>query len=945
MYTNTDTLINKLSELELLIKEQNYDIVAVTEVLPKNVNHDIENFVLEGFTCITVTQGRGVCLFVKEGIDVFRLSEVEANFNPCIVCKLILPNKESFIFGVVYRSPSSEMVDNQRLNSLLNTLFSVYSNERIFLTGDFNYPEINWDEEVCNKGADHPASMFLDTVQQNYLFQHVTEPTHYRALQHPNILDLILTNEQDLMGGIEYFPPLGKSHHPVLDFKLHLEHKPYSGPLNEKYNFGKGDYDAMREFMSVVPWSELLSDSFSVDKCWANINTVVHEAMDKFVPRVKLNKFSGKGRRDPIPTTVLDKIRLKRRHFKMYKKYPTRENYNAYAKARNQVKWETRKLVTSREKRLAEQAKTNPKCFYQYVSAKTKPKETVSNLIKDDGSLTQSDTEKADVLNSFFGSVFTSESDGDVPVFDCGQTLDTNTVVVSEQQMCKALQALKVNKSPGPDEISPRVLRELASELSFPLTVLFRRTMSEGKIPIDWKEAEVKPLFKKGDKSSASNYRPVSLTSVVCKVFEGFVRDQLCDHLVKNGLLSDDQFGFTKGRSCVTQLLVTVNEWMSALDDGLSVDAVYMDLKKAFDTVPHLRLISKLKGYGIKGELLQWISDFLKDRTQYVTVNGNSSERIRVTSGVPQGSVVGPSLFIYFINDMPAQVECKTKIFADDTKAYAIVDENTESRDLIQRCIDRLVEWTNKWLLEFNSQKCKVVHLGKNNPQHQYEMRDRDGVRGLEASQAERDLGVIIDPSLNFETHINETVKKGNRLAGLLVRTITNKSTDIMVPLYKALIRPVLEYGNPVWCPFLRKHIDLLEGVQRRFTKKIINMSNLEYSERMESLRLPSLEYRRLRGDLIEVFKIVHQYYDLVTTSSLFTFSNNDITRGHNFKLTKTFSKTRQYQQFFTNRVVTTWNNLPTEAVNATSLNAFKNQIDKYFKDIMYSTNLEIRKF
>ena len=374
------------------------------------------------------------------------------------------------------------------------------------------------------------------------------------------------------------------------------------------------------------------------------------------------------------------------------------------------------------------------------------------------------------------------------------------------------------------------------------------------------------------------------------------------------------------------------------MDDHIPVDAIYLDLRKAFDTVPHIRLINKLKGYGIRGKLLDWIEDFLHERTQYVDVNGETSQKSNVTSGVPQGSVLGPILFIYYINDMPSNALCPIKIFADDTKLFSAINSDDDSK-ILQLSIDNIVEWSKTWLLEFNNAKCKVLHLGKNNPHLNYFMPDGNL---LESSEAEKDLGIIVDPLLNFERHINETVNKANRLAGLLVRTITNKSPDIMIPLFKSLIRPLLEYGNVVWSPYYRKHIDAIEKVQRRFTKKIYNTNNLEYQERLSLLKLPSLEFRRLRGDLIEVYKIVHDLYDPVTTSTLLTITNLNKTRGHDYKLTKNRTYTRQFQCFFTNRVTTAWNDLPSETVNAASLNIFKNQIDQLLMHYMYSTNWEI---
>ena len=764
------------------------------------------------------------------------------------------------------------------------------------------------------------------------------EPTHHRVLQQPNVLDLIFTKEDDFVSELVVLPPLGKSHHSVLTFELNFKRKKGFIPTSTKFIVSKGDYEGMREHVGAVDWNGILNDEATIDECWKGVSGVILGACDKFVPRARVSK-GGMRRRDQIPTSLLDIIRKKRKAFKTYKKFPTQENYNMYARARNQVRRASRKNAKEREHKLAREAKRNPKAFFRYVNDKTKPKETISKLKKDDGSFTENDQEKANVLNNFFGSVFTKVETDDMPEVKSKCNTEIDSVTITEKQMMKELESLGVNKSPGPDEIHPRVLKELATQLSRPLTYLFNRTIMAGKIPSAWKTAEVKPIFKKGDKFSPGNYRPVSLTSVVCKIFEKFIRDQLCAHFNDNNLLAKDQFGFTKGRSCITQLLVTMSDWVGSLEDGESIDAVYLDLQKAFDTVSHDHLLHKLKVYGVGGRLWKWIEDFLKGRSQKVNINGIKSEVILVTSGVPQGSVLGPILFLYFINDLPECVDCNVKIFADDTKAYSSVNENIESKFKVQNCIDNLVTWADTWLMKFNGKKCKIMHLGKHNPMHKYYMREGADVRALEATVVEKDLGVFVDPGLTFEAHINNTVLKANRLSGLLIHTITNKSKEIMVPLFKSLVRPVLEYGNPVWSPHLRKNIDLVEGVQRRFTKTIQGTNNMNYQERLAFLHLPSLEYRRLRGDLIEVYKMIHGFYDQTTTKKLLTLCEDERTRGHAYKLFKNTTNTKVAQTFFTNRVTNEWNNLPSEAVNASSLNAFKNSLDRVYHNILYSVN------
>ena len=221
-------------------------------------------------------------------------------------------------------------------------------------------------------------------------------------------------------------------------------------------------------------------------------------------------------------------------------------------------------------------AKKNPKALFQYINTKTKGKDTIPDLIKPDGTQSSSDAEKCTLFNNFFSSVFTREGEGELPIFERTVNEKLDTISITEEKMHRALNSLKEAKSPGPDEIHPRVLKELAEQLAYPLKTLFNKTMKEGKIPVKWKRAEVRPIFKKGSKQNPGNYRPVSLTSVVCKLFEGFIRDALYTQLTSNHLLSSKQYGFCKGRSCVTQLLGTLHDWLVYLDDNIPVDCMYL---------------------------------------------------------------------------------------------------------------------------------------------------------------------------------------------------------------------------------------------------------------------------------------------------------------------------------------------------------------------------------
>ena len=419
---------------------------------------------------------------------------------------------------------------------------------------------------------------------------------------------------------------------------------------------------------------------------------------------------------------------------------------------------------------------------------------------------------------------------------------------------------------------------------------------------------------------------------------EKIIKNQLNNHLKINNLLAKEQYGFVSGRSTDTQLLTSLMNWQKALDEDVPVDVIYMDFKKAFDSVPHVRLVKKLKSYGIEGNLLAWIEDFLKDRIQHVKVNNSESQERPVTSGVPQGSVLGPTLFIFFINDLPSISTVPTKIFADDTKAYSRI-QNQQDQTNLQQTIDLMHDWTVKWQLHFNESKCKVLHLGHNNQRLEYYIgKDSNRIK-LEETTLEKDLGVHVDRDLTFEQHIDKISKKATSKCARILKNFTYRSKEVLVPIFKTIVRPILEYANTAWSSGLRKNINEIEKIQKSYTKHIFQVKHLNYEQRLERLNLPSLEYRRFRGDLIQTFKIARNLYDKESVETLFKFKEDDRLRGHKYKVTKYYFNKVQFKHFFTNRVSNHWNNLPSHIVEAESLNVFKNKIDAHFKDKMYTVN------
>ncbi len=329
----------------------------------------------------------------------------------------------------------------------------------------------------------------------------------------------------------------------------------------------------------------------------------------------------------------------------------------------------------------------------------------------------------------------------------------------------KLMNGINPNKASGPDNIPCRVLKELAEELSPILAALFNQSLSTGELPSDWKQAHVAPIFKKGNQHDPANYRPVSLTCVVCKMLEHVICKHVLNHLEDHGILSKYQHGFRKHHSCETQLLLTLHDLQGYRNERVQVDMAVLDFAKAFDTFPHRRLMNKLSHYGIQGHLHKWIFSFLSQRTQRIRVDGELSEEAQVLSGVPQGTVLGPLLFLLFINDLPHRVSSQVRLFADDCLIYRPIHSHDDCVKL-QKDLDALKDWGDMWGMRFNEKKCNIMRIAcsKSPFVHLYELNSHT----LEQVKDAKYLGVTISEDLTWANHITSTVNKANSTLGFL---------------------------------------------------------------------------------------------------------------------------------------------------------------------------------
>ncbi|CAM4408569.1 unnamed protein product, partial [Caretta caretta] len=373
-----------------------------------------------------------------------------------------------------------------------------------------------------------------------------------------------------------------------------------------------------------------------------------------------------------------------------------------------------------------------------YIRSRKPSKQPVGPLDdRDTKGALKDDKVIAEKLNEFFASVFTAEDVREIPKpepsFVGDKSEELSQIEVSLEEVLELIEKLNSNKSPGPDGIHPKVLKELKCEIVELLTMVCNLSFKSATVPSDLKRANITQIFKKGSRGDPGNYRLVSLTTVPGKLVETIVKNKIVRHIEEHKLCKS-QHGFCNGRSCLTNLLEFFEGVNKHVDKGDPVDIVYLDFQKAFDKVPHQRLLRKLSCHGLRGMILSWIENCLKDREQRVGINGKFSEWRGVTSGVPQGSVLGPILFNLFINDLEKEVNSEVAEFADDTKLLKIVKKD----------LTKLSDWATKWQMKFNVDKCKVMHTGKNNPNYTYNIMGAN----LATTNQEKDLGVIVDSSL-----------------------------------------------------------------------------------------------------------------------------------------------------------------------------------------------------
>ena len=881
--------------------------------------------------------GGGSCIYVHNTIK----AESLANFSApdSLGISVNINNKTTKIL-CIYRSQNLNEIERlELLNSIKN--FKQDPNEELQIYGDFNLPNVKWDSGFVNcprNTVDRFFTVqieFLEALLEKGLTSLISDGTVTRrrmvdGVLQESLLDQILVSNYNVVENVETLSPFGKSDHiPILvTYKIKNN---VSYIKTEKQIWSKFSSDQILQLGNGINW-EYSSEELSSNQMWEELSGKL-SSISGHVPKRKL-KCSKNG--DIVSKPPWDNSALKRKRkqkdlaWRNFDNNPTPENLNIASQKQTDFETQERKAVLSHENKVVSCIKTNPKIFYSYMNSKRKIKESVSVLKDKNNQFSNSPRETANLLADFFSSTFVEEPFGPLNQ-ECYDSPNNciSDLNISSDKVKKLLSKVNPSKSSGPDNIHPKLLRSLSENDSFvdAITLLFSKCYQTSLMPLQWKTANIVALHKKGCKSSASNYRPVSLTCILCKIYESIVREHIFNHVKE--FITRKQHGFMPGRSCFSNLLESLDIISDMLAKGEDVDIFYLDFQKAFDTVPHYRLYLKLFSFGVQGKVLDTVFDFLSNRTCNVVVGDSRSNSFNVTSGVPQGSVLGPLLFLLYINDLPENIKNTVFLFADDLKMVS----KANKLQLNQTDLNTLVLWQNKWLVKFNTRdnKCKVMHIGKSNPHNKYNL---GGVE-LPSVESEKDLGVLVTSNLDFSDHITSCINKANSCVAWVARSLVSRDSEIMLKIYKSMIRPHIEYCVQLWSP-LPSHgnwgvILALENVQRKFTRMINNIGLLPYKDRLKSLGLTTLLERRSRGDLIETFKIVHGFSDY--GPNLFNISRSGVNL-----ISKPGDQHKMRHSFFTRRVINFWNKLPSYVKLSKSVDIFKNNLSK-FKRLNFHEN------
>lgn len=862
-----------------------YPMIALTEtwLKPYITNAQVHIPGYEIIRCDRSTRkGGGVLLYLSDQLISSSIETFDDKMCQAIACTC---EASKTLIMIAYRPPNAETHSSKNLFRFLQGYISAANDEYdVIIMGDFNLPNINWVTSEITSGSTQSskeaAESLIDLMDSTLLSQYITVGT-----RKSNILDLFMTNNNLILQDIEV-ADTSLSDHKII--KVLLSDNPAYQPILTPKKIERNSFRCLK--LEKANWTSINEELKNVD--WVMLKSLCEEE-NEFPELFRLTLLQICLIHTPLKPENIKPYKpsgsracriISRKKRKLQVRLKAVQSKNGTPQCEEKIKKELALLqikmrdtingeLENNELEAVKKVKENPKYFYTYAKQFLKRSSEIKLLLDEKDNPLRNKKDIADMLQKQYISVFSDPNNPDKkdPTFPTSNPASPMTemdLTFSLEDVISAIDDVKPHSASGPDEIPITILKECKFHVAEPIFYIWENSFNTGTVPSYYKESLVTPTHKKGSKFLAQNYRPVSLTSHIVKIIERMLRKRLVDYLERNGLICKIQHGFRKGHSCLSELLDHIDDILTGFQDGEDSDVIYLDYAKAFDKVDHALLVQKLRKYGIHPQLISWIASFLSDRTQTVVVNGIHSFIAKIMSGVPQGTVLGPILFVLFINDIGNCVKHSTvRCFADDTRLSSKIATSGDCEKL-QEDLNAVIKWSkeNNMKLhedkfEYLSHRCRPTLLEElpfYSEHFQYET--ASGIT-LYPSDQVKDLGIIVSSDLSWDIQINTMIQKAKAMTAWVFNIFKSRNTTTMMTLYKSMIRSIVDYCCPLWHPTKIGMTKKIEALQRTFTARINVCQDKDYWERLSLLNLMSLQRRRERYIIITIWKVLNGYH------------------------------------------------------------------------------------
>ena len=919
VHLNVRSIRNKLDVLAHEIKD--YDIVTLSETWLSDSTSD-DSLLIDGFHP-PIRQDRpdhygGVAIYVKNNLICKPRPDLSVPTLEAVWIETRL-SQEPLLVGSFYRPPNSNINYWRLIDESIKQV--VQTPYKFIILGDFNTDILN-----------NPSPHLLDVIQLNGLELLVTSPTRITETS-SSCIDLVLVPSKQFISHIDVLPPICSDHSvPLVKLKGHI----HQDTIFKRtiYNYSKLDKDNFLLDITNIDWNSIVSLP-SIDTAAETFSETLLKSATNHMP---VKEVTIRERDAPWMTEEIRKLRKNKNRIHHEAKTSNlcqqwaqfRQIRNMYTAA---IRKQKQKFITDIENYVSCNETTGSKKWWKIVNSFIKKKGfcgTEIPPIVDGNTVIYTNVEKANTFVKFFQNQSIIEGNDD-PLPDVPSAHSSLAEIqLTDVIVKKVLKDLNPSKAVGPDLIHNKILTVSSPVISAALTSLFNRSLLEGRFPCQWKIAHVTPIHKKGSRDKCTNYRPISLLSCVGKVLERCIQDCLLNYLRINDLITPCQSGFLPGDSTVFQLLSIYNDICKSFDKGVNTQAIFFDVSKAFDKVWHRGLLHKLEAVGIRGSLLEWFTDYLSDRRQAVVIKGAKSHYVPVTAGVPQGSVLGPLLFLIYVNDIVVDIKSVMKLFADDTSMYLSLNNDDIRAEILGSDLEKVSTWATRWKVTFNQAKTELLNFSKQRNFQPLPLNFENTT--LTSTNTHKHLGIILQNNCKWDHHVKSLISRGRLLLACLSTYKHRVSRKTLEIIYKSFILPIFDYADIIWDNCTKSLSDELEALHLEGIRIITGaVRGTSHAKLYSESGLVPLAERRRRHKLIFYFKIVNGLAPSYLAPELphLIASLNPYHRRRMLDRQTPSCKTELYKSSFFPSTTILWNGLPECIKRSQSLGELKKHLSK----------------